>query len=191
MPRQAPQIVLSKRMRGILKAKVRAHKTPQRLAERIRIVLGASEGQLNLEEADELGVDPQRVSRWRRRWFEAQDRFEEAESKGATDKELEALAVEVLSDLYRSGVNPKFTAEQLVQIVALACEYPKDSGLPVSHWTPKEVAAEAIRRGIVESISVRHVDRFLKGGRSAAPQKPVLVDVQRQAGGSRALPARR
>jgi len=178
-------------MRGILKAKVRAHKTPQRLAERIRIVLGASEGQLNLEEADELGVDPQRVSRWRRRWFEAQDRFEEAESKGATDKELEALAVEVLSDLYRSGVNPKFTAEQLVQIVALACEYPKDSGLPVSHWTPKEVAAEAIRRGIVESISVRHVDRFLKGGRSAAPQKPVLVDVQRQAGGSRALPARR
>jgi putative transposase len=170
---------------------VRAHKTPQRLAERVRIVLGTSEGRLNLDEAARLGVDPQRVSRWRRRWFGVQDRFQEAESKGATDRELEALAVRTLSDVYRSGVKPKFTAEQMVQIVALACEQPKDSGIPVSHWTPKEVAAEAIRRGIVESISVRHVDRFLKGCRIASPQEPILVDVQRQAGGSGALPARR
>jgi len=181
MPRKAPQIVLSQRMREVLEAKIRAHKTPQRLAERSRIILGASKGQPNQEAAAELGVDPQRVSRWRRRWFEDQERFEQAESKGATDRELEALAIGTLSDLYRCGVTPKFSAEQMVQIVALACEDPNDNGVPVSHWTPKEVAAEAIRRGIVESISVRHADRFLKGGRSAAPQKSVLVDLQGQA----------
>ena len=56
MPRKAPQIILSPRMRGILEAKVRAHKTPQRLAERIRIVLGASEGRLNLEEASSAAI---------------------------------------------------------------------------------------------------------------------------------------
>jgi putative transposase len=137
-------------------------KTPQRLAERVRIVLGASEGRVNLDEAAKLGVDPQRVSRWRRRWFKAQGRLEGSETKGATDKELEAQVVVTLSDLYRSGAKPKFSAEQLVQIIALACEKPEDNGLPVTHWTPKEIAAEAIRRGIVESISVRHVDRFFK-----------------------------
>jgi len=184
MSRHAPQLLVSQRMRGVLGAMVRAHKTPQRLAERARIVSGTPQGRLNLDEAARQGVDPQRVSRWRRRWFEPQDRFQEAESKGATDREVEALAVRTLSDVYRSGVKAKFTAAQRVQIVALACEEPKDSGIPVSHWTPKEVAAEAIRRGIVESISVRHVDRFLKGGRVAAAQEPILVDVQRQAGGS-------
>jgi hypothetical protein len=156
-------------MRRILEGKERAHKTPQQLAERMRIVLKSSDKQLNRETAELLGVDPQRVSRWRRRWFGAQSRLQEAESNGATDKELETLAVSALSDFYRSGVRPKFTAEQMTQIVALACEEPAESGLPVSHWTPKEVAAEAIRREIVESISVRHVDRFLKGERSTAP----------------------
>jgi len=191
MPRIAAQVILSRRMRRLLEAKERARRTPQQLAERIRIILKSSEDQLNRETAEQLGVDPQRVSRWRRRWSEAQARLQEAESNGVTDKELETLALSTLSDLYRSGVKPKFTAEQMVQIIAVACEEPAQSGLPVSHWTPKEVAAEVIRRGIVESISVRHVDRFLKGERSAASQKPVLVDVQRQAGGSGALPARR
>jgi transposase len=191
MPRIAAQVILSRRIRRLLEAKERADKTPQRLAERIRIILKSSESQLNRTTAEQLGVDPQRVSRWRRRWCETQSRLREAEVNGATDKELAALGLSTLSDHYRSGVKPKFTAEQMAQIIALACEEPEESGLPVSHWTPKEVAAEAIRRGIVESISVRHVDRFLKGGRSQASQKPVLVDVQGQAGGSRAVPARR
>jgi putative transposase len=159
-------------MRRILEAKERAYRTPQQLAQRIRIVLkSSSERRLNRETAEQLGVDPQRVSRWRRRWFGAQGRLQQAEANGATDKELETLAVSTLSDLYRSGVKPKFTAEQMTQIVALACEDPKDSDLPVSHWTPKEIATEAIRREIVASISVRHVDRFLKGCRSTTPQE--------------------
>jgi hypothetical protein len=32
----------------------------------------------------------------------------------------------------------------------------------VSHWTPTELAAEAIKRGIVEKISPRSVGRFLR-----------------------------
>lgn len=191
MSRKAPEVYLSQRLRVVLELRARAPSTSQQLAERIRIVLGSANGELNRETAEVLGIDPQRVSRWRRRWFGIQDRLQEAESKGATDKELEALAAATLSDLYRAGVTPKFTPEQVVQIIAVACEDPMDSGIPVSHWTAKEVAAEAVKRGIVKSISVRQVGRFLKGGGSKTSQEPVLADVQRQAGRSRTLRTRR
>jgi hypothetical protein len=46
--------------------------------------------------------------------------------------------------------------------VALACEAPEDSDLPISHWTQQALADEAMRRGIVEEISQRSVGRFLK-----------------------------
>jgi len=61
----------------------------------------------------------------------------------------------------RCGAPPKFTPERIAGIIALACEPPEDSAVPVSHWTPPELAREAIKRGIVESISPRRVDRFL------------------------------
>jgi len=39
--------------------------------------------------------------------------------------------------------------------MAVACEPPGDSGRPISHWTPRELADEASKRGIVERISAR------------------------------------
>ena len=70
----------------------------------------------------------------------------------------------VLADKYRSGTPPKFTAEQLTALIALACERPEALGLPVNRPTPAELAREAVKRGIVESISPRHLDRILKRG---------------------------
>ena len=84
-----------------------------------------------------------------------------AEAAGATDPDLEKLIISVLTDVTRSGAPARFSAEQVAGIIALACELPADSGLPVSHWTPPELAREAAKRGIVESISPRQVDRFL------------------------------
>ena len=49
-----------------------------------------------------------------------------------------------------------------MQIVALACEAPKASEHPVSHWTPTELATEAVKRHIVKKISPRSVGRFLR-----------------------------
>ena len=40
----------------------------------------------------------------------------------------------------------------------------EDSGRPITHWTPPELADEAKKRGIVESISPRSVGRFLGRG---------------------------
>ncbi|MEP0854374.1 hypothetical protein NC991_28995 [Funiculus sociatus GB1-A4] len=48
----------------------------------------------------------------------------------------------------------------------------------MSHWTPTELAAEAIKRGIVEKISPRSVGRFLKGSYSTTPSSPLLAQCQ-------------
>ena len=92
---------------------------------------------------------------------------------------LEAIA-EVLSDWPRAGCGGTFTAEQIAQILAVACEPPENSGRPVTHWTPRELADEVIQRGIVPSISVRHVGRFLKDSRVEAAPEPVLTERGRQ-----------
>ena len=40
-------------------------------------------------------------------------------------------------------------------------DIPEDYGRPISHWTARELADEIIKRGIIESISIRHVGRLL------------------------------
>lgn len=72
------------------------------------------------------------------------------------------LIESVLADAPRPGTPARFSLEQTVEILAIACEKPDASGYPLSHWTPQALRAEAIKRGIVEHISVRHVGRFLK-----------------------------
>jgi putative transposase len=69
---------------------------------------------------------------------------------------------ERLQDLPRCGAPGRFTPEQLCQIVALACEKPEQYGRPITHWTNRELADEAIKQGIVESISVGYVGQLLK-----------------------------
>lgn len=158
---------------------MRASKTSQDLVVRARIVLMSSERVPTWKQVLELKTDPQRISRWRVRWAQWQGRLAAAEAEGASDKELEALVLSALSDAPRSGAPPKFTPEQLTALIALACEKPQDCGLPVSHWTPADLAREAIKRSIVDSISPRHVDRFLKRSRAQTAQEPLLADIAR------------
>jgi putative transposase len=110
----------------------------------------------------ELGCSRDLARRWRDRYAEAVAGWGEAPAEWdeptLTDKVLDAL-----EDEERPGAPPTFTPEQLCGIVALACEVkPAECGRPVSHWTARELAAEAVKRQIVPSISARHVGRFLK-----------------------------
>ena len=181
------QFELSVRQELELERLERAHTIGQRLAERARVVLQCGKGLNNLQIAAVVGIDAQRVCRWRKRWFEATEGLESAEAEGATNKDLAALIVETLSDAYRCGGPQKFTAEQVALLIALACEDPAESGLPVSHWTPKELAKELVKRGVVDSISPRQVDRFLKGSGFAATQDSVLAELKGKRGGPRGL----
>ena len=81
----------------------------------------------------------------------------------------------LLTDEQRPGTPATFTFEQFMQIMALACEKPAEAGRPVSSWTPRELAEEAVKRGIVKQISPRTVGRFLKSERVAAPSQTVLA----------------
>ena len=47
-------------------------------------------------------------------------------------------------------------------MIALSCEKPEDYGRPITHWTPRELAEEAIKQGIVESISASYMAALLK-----------------------------
>jgi putative transposase len=74
---------------------------------------------------------------------------------------LEDLGVgERLADLPRPGRPFQITAEQTCQMIALACEQPKER--PISHWTGREIAEEVMARGIVPGISARHAARVFK-----------------------------
>jgi putative transposase len=164
----AKKVELSTRQRAILeKWRRNKAKVPHQIVERASIILMSAEGLPNQEQARLLRVDRQRVRRWRDRWVASQERLLAAESTGGEEKYLTKVIMDVLEDEARPGTPPRFTAEQLLKIIAVACEPPSDSGRPVTHWTPSELADEVIKRGIVDRISPRHVDRVLKGGISA------------------------
>ena len=161
MGNRSVAIVVTPRQRKLLEGFTRTKKAAQQLVERCRVVLLSAAGRHNEAQASELGIDRQRVRRWRHRWAREMASLCAAEAAGATRQDLEKLIIAVLTDAARSGAPVTFSAEQVAGIIALACKPPSDSGLPVSHWTPPELAREAIKRGIVERISPRQVDRFL------------------------------
>jgi transposase len=167
MPKTARSIRLTATQRQVLRKNANAKVKSRDLVERSQIILWCDEGLTNVEQARRLGVHEQRVRRWRQRWARVADRLAQAEEAGASLAELRDHIEDVLSDSPRTGAPAKFSAEQITQLIALACETPQESGIPVTHWTPKELAKEARKRGIVESISARHLDRLLKRGRSS------------------------
>ncbi len=177
-----PPIVLTPTQRLVLRRLARRQTGAQRLVRRARIILEASSGANNEQIAQLLGIDRGTVRTWRMRWLEALPRLKAAENVGDDDDDrdervVSGLVEEVLVDEPRSGKPATFSPEQICQIVALACEDPRESGRPVTHWSTPELADEAVKRGIVESISPRSVGRFLgRGGSQAASD--TLLDEQ-------------
>ena len=70
--------------------------------------------------------------------------------------------VETIKDAPRSGAPTDFSAEQFAAIIAISCQHPTECSREVSHWTGRELADEAIKQGIVDSISVSTVGRLLR-----------------------------
>jgi putative transposase len=149
---------LSERERSQLEALVRRQTCPQQIALRARIVLGADAGEGIRDTARSLGVARSTVQIWRRRWT--------ASAGGVAER---------LADAPRPGTPPTFSAEQICEIVAMACESPPGSDRPITHWTQQELADEAVKRGIVAAISPDSIGRFLK-------KKPTSSRTARAAG---------
>lgn len=171
-----PQLQTSDKQAGILEQIIRRASNPQNLVLRAKIVRAATKyGRRNTQIGQELNCSSQMVHTWRHRWRDNWERLLAIESSGH-DQELETAIVDVLSDRPRPGTPPTFSAEQVCQIIAVACEDPELSGRPITEWTPGELANEVIKREIVSSISSSQVWRFLKQGGVETASKPVLAE---------------
>lgn len=160
-------INVSQRHQQLLQQITRCKTNSYRLVQRAQLVLLAAAGMKNIMIAKQLQLSRTSVRQWRQRWLESAEQLQSAQVEGINDSELTQKLVAVLTDEQRPGGPAKFSLEQIVQIVAVACEQPASSGRPISHWTPRELAQEVVKRGIVQEISPRSVGRFLKRGNIA------------------------
>ncbi len=175
MPMPGPKptpILLPPPQQTLLRRIIQRHTAPQRLVRRARIILAASEGLNNAQIARKLDLGLKAVKRWRARWLEALPKLEAAQ---ADEAHLAHCIAETLADEPRPGAPPVFSAEQVAQIFALACQEPAQTGRPVTHWTEADLANEAVKQGIVETISPRTVGRFLKRSRDQTSPEPLLA----------------
>ncbi len=148
MPRLAPtplQLTNSERLQ--LQQVVKRHSTPQQIALRANIILLADEGLNHREIGRELDISRDMARLWRNRWLELSQK--------------DVAVLERLVDAPRCGGPATFSLEQILQLFAMVCESPETYGRPISHWTPRELADEMVKQGIVESISPRHVGRLM------------------------------
>ncbi len=161
--------------RQILEHVVRCTTSVHRLVERAQIVLAFGEGTARQQIARERKTRILSVRKWCSRWEEGVSDLLQAEkdlamAEDATKalRKYSQQVVAILDDAPRCGAPPVFTAEQVVGIIALACEVLDESEEGISHWTHRQIAQEAVRRGIVEEISPSTVGRLL----SQASLKP-------------------
>ena len=152
--RARPITVTGEERKG-LESVARRHSTAQQVATRARIVLAVGAGRSLIGTAGDLGLNRDTVRLWRDRWTALQ---------GIPLADL-GIA-ERLADMPRPGAPARITAEQVCQVVALACEAPATSGRPISRWTNQELADAITQRGIIATISPRHAARLVKKGTS-------------------------
>ena len=142
MTRRSPYLIeLSAADRAALEQRARAYTAPHHQVVRAKIVLLATDGWENTKIAARLDIAAQLVSKWRKRFFEE--------------------GLDGLKDRPRTGRPRAFPPVAVVQVKALACELPAESGVPLSRWSAPELAVEAVARGVVERISASTVRRWL------------------------------
>lgn len=161
---RAASFTLSDKTETILKNFSASFTLPSCIVLRSKIILMAAEKKTNTQIAEAVGATYSTVSIWRNRFYNSIDLIAKTEEYDGPDseKKLSDVIKAVLSDKQRPGKEPVFTPEQIMLINELACKDPKDFGHELSCWNLASLAQEAVRQGIVESISVASVQRFLK-----------------------------
>jgi transposase len=157
---EATKIKLSDIEKKYLDTIAKSRIEPAGVVQRAKIILYADMKIANNEIARLLGISNKTVKLWRDRWADLSPDL----NKYHTEKEKHLKIDDILSDKERPGCPSRITAEQNARILSLACENPKDLGLPISHWTIQELVNEIKRQKIVEEISWTRVQSFLKNG---------------------------
>src|ERR1700745_1371261 len=141
MPPRAVPVTLTAAERKTLKMRVRGAKTAHRDRVRAQIVLAAARGHPNARIAKGLGVSADMARRWRCR---------------CAVHRLGGLA-----DLPRTGRPRRISALERAAVVALACQLPAATGVPLSRWSAPELAIELRAQGLASPVSPSSVLRIL------------------------------
>lgn len=119
--------------------------------------------------ARDLSIDVRTVRKWTTRWDTAapvmksiEEQLENTDDRALALHLYQQHLYDILEDAPRPGTPKCFSAEQVAQIVALACELLDSSNEAVSHRTQQQIAEEAVSRGIVPSISQPTICLILK-----------------------------
>ena len=138
----AVPVTLTASERRTLKKRARGAKTPWRDRLRARIVLAAARGQGNERIAADLETCVNTVRKWRGRFA--------ASGPGG------------LRDLPRSGRPREIGEADRAAVVALACQLPAATGVPLSRWTGPELMRELTAQALVSApMSVTSLLRIL------------------------------
>ena len=135
------QISLQASERRALKRAAHSQAVPHRQVVRARIVLDAAAGLPNALIARRVGVTPNTVRKWRKRFC----------THGYAG----------LRDRPRSGRPRGFAAAVVAEVKAIACELPATRGVPLGRWSLAELRAEAIASGLLAAVSTATVRRWL------------------------------
>jgi transposase len=139
---RAVPVMLSAGERRTLSQRVRGAKTAHRDRLRAQIVLAAARGHPNARIAAGLGLSVDTVRKWRGRFA--------------------ARGLDGLQDRPRAGRPRRISAADRAAVVALACQLPAATGVPLAHWTGPELAAELTARELASSpVSASSVLRIL------------------------------
>jgi len=131
--RIAPAIELSPDQRAALEQWARGRYLPARVVERARIVLRAASGEQDKAIAQDLGITPKKVSRWRKRY-------------------LTLGLAGLKKDAPRPGRKPKFGTRLIQRVVEITTRHKPPHA---THWSTRTMAAAV---GISEA-SVRRIWR--------------------------------
>lgn len=151
---------MSEKQLAVLQELSRSRTASKGVAQRAAIVLLGFQGLRNEQINMHVELNRQQIGLWRQRWREAWEALCVWEC--TEPRRLREAILTVLSDAPRPGSPGTFTAEQVAQIVALACEPPPLSDRPITRWTLRELRDEVVKRKIVTTISVAQVGRYLQ-----------------------------
>jgi transposase len=142
MPVSSPYvIVLTEAERRELSRRVRSTRTPHRDRIRARIVLAAADGQANAAIARTVGVGVDTARKWRKRFV------------------VDRLSG--LRDAARPGRPRRLPDAVRAEVIALACELPAATGVPLSRWSSPELTRQLATRCKVR-VSPSTVRRWLE-----------------------------
>ena len=153
-------IDLTTLMTEILQEIIRSRLPGIAVIERARCILLAHGKIKYVEISQAVQLSAKAVGRWVHRFADSLEALRHVEKTGVRAALTRAI-IDCLRDAPRSGAPKKFTPAEVICMISIACEDPEKSNRPVTSWTAREIASEAVLRNIVTAVSISQVQRFL------------------------------